>query len=394
MKACVLICDFMAAVERRAFPELSGTPLVFLHFKGKQERVFAASRDTEGVEAGMRVGEAQAICPEAVLLAASLTRCASAVRELVETLSIYTHQIEVDENFRGDLRLYLDLGKLKATDGIQLGQRILMSCGTLRLSASVGIAAGKFTAYVAAYHHERLFLVRPGEEPLFLAPKPVDLLPLSRAMRHDLWQYGIERLGQFAALRKGTVLAQFGPEGKRLHQWASGRDSRLIQPYNLAPLERVTQSFEDPLASRSLLDFCLAGMIRTLAQRLERRAAMTEQITLLLQLDRGPLVEKVLQLRKPLSREEEIRRVISRCVEQLQVDGGIIHLELLLELIVPEVPRQLSLFEYAEQQERRIEDDIKQLARRYEHQHFFQGIPGDVQHPQPEQRFRLEPLEP
>lgn len=392
MIACVLIRDFMAAVERRARPELRERPLVFLHFRGKQERVFAESADSEGVQPGMRLGEVQALCPEAELLPASLTRCASAVRELVESLSAYTNRIEVHDNFQGDLRLYLDFGRLKPSDGIALAQGIIASCGELHLNASVGIAAGKFTAFAAA-SQARLCLVRPGDEPAFLAPFPLDLLPLSRAIAHQLWLLGIERLGQFAAMPKGAVLAQFGTEGRKLHQWANGEDGRTVQPYNLAPSERLAQTFDDALDSRETLAFFVAGMIRVLAQRLERRAASTEQITLLLQLEQGRLVEHVLRLRKPLAREDELQRALLGALDPLQLEAGVTGIELVLDLLLPELPRQLSLFEYAEQQERKIEQEIQRLSRRYESQHFFRSVPDAPEHPQPERHYRLEALD-
>jgi DNA polymerase-4 len=392
MIAAVLVRDFMASVERRSRPELRDRPLVFLHFRGKQERVFAASADSEGVQPGMRLGEVQALCPDAELLPVSLNRCAAGVRELVGVLSAYTNRIEVNDNFQGDLRHYLDFGRLRPSDGVQLAAGIIASCGELHLKASVGIAAGKFTAFAAA-SQERLCLVRPGDEPTFLAPFPVNLLPLSRAMAHQLWLLGIERLGQFAVMPKGAVLAQFGTEGRKLHQWANGEDGRTVQPYNLTPSERMVQTFDDALDSRETLKLFLAGMIRTLAQRLERRAATTEQITLLLQLEQGKLVEHVLRLRKPLGREEELQRALHGAIDHLQLEAGVTGIELLLDLLLPELPRQLSLFEYAEQQERKIEQEIQRLARRYESQHFFRSVPDAPEHPQPERRYRLEALD-
>lgn len=392
MIACILIRDFMAAAERRAQPELINTPLVFLHYRGKSERVYAASSETEGVEAGMRISQAQVICPDAVLLPANLTRCAASVRELVELLHNYTHLVEVDEHFRGDLRLYLDLGKLKPQDGYRLATAILQSCGDLHFKVSIGIAAGKFTAFAAAYT-DRLCLIRPGDEPAFLAPQPITLLPLSKAMQHDFWNYGLERLGQFAAWGKNKVVQAFGNEGLKLHKWANGQDGRTVQPYNLNPSERESHTFEEVMDSRLLLNFTLEWMIRSLAQRLERRAASTQQITLYLQLENKKLIEHVLDLRKPLASEEALWRAISRAVDQLQLDAGINRVELLLELLLPDLPRQLSLFEYAEQQERKLEQDIRRFSRRYDSQHFLKSVENDLNHPQLELRYRFKALD-
>jgi nucleotidyltransferase/DNA polymerase involved in DNA repair len=392
MIACLVVREFMAVVERRVHPELAATPLVFLRFQGKRERVYAASADTHGVETGMRVSQAQAICPEALLLPAVLTHCTRVLREVGDALTPFSDRIEVNDDFRRDLLLYVDLGKLKPRDGLLLAEQMQAACAALHLKASVGIAAGKFTASVAA-QAGGIRLVSPGEEPHFLAPLPVSLLPLPREMERQLWLLGIERLGQLAALPKGAVLAQFGKQGQLLQKLASGHDGRLLQPYHWSNRERRIEVFEDPLRSFEAVEFFLSGMVQQLAQRLERSASTTEQITLLLHLERGQMVERVLQLRQPTADAATLCRALVRAVEQMPLECGVTGLELLLDLRTAEQPRQLSLFEYGEQQERQTEADVRRLAQRFGSQRFLRAVPGDTGSPQPERRFRVEPLE-
>ena len=259
MIVCVRIPYFMAAVERRAHPEWVSTPLIFLRHSGKQERVYAVSSDAEGVTPGMRVNQAQAICPEGLLLPVSFNQSANALRALVEALMQFSEQMEVSGDFRADLTIYLDLGKLKPSDGLSLGDGIRAACTALHLKANVGIAAGKFTAFVAA-RTEGIHLVRPGEEAAFLAPLTVVLLPLEKALERTLGLLGIERLGQFAALPKNAVLSQFGKPGLALLKLASGQDGRMLRPYRLSNREQCLRMFEDsPVAQLELLTFVLDG---------------------------------------------------------------------------------------------------------------------------------------
>ena len=165
MILCVRIEHFMAVVERRAYPERGSTPLLFVRHSGKQERVYAVSAEAEGVEVGMRLSQAQAICPEGLLLAVTFTHAANALRELVEALRIFSERMEVKDDFHADLVVYLDLGKLKPSDGLHLGERVLAVCAERGFKACVGIAAGKFTAFVAA-QKGIVHLVRPVKKRL------------------------------------------------------------------------------------------------------------------------------------------------------------------------------------------------------------------------------------
>src|SRR4051794_24453740 len=103
MILCVRIAHFMAVVEQRAHPEWYGTPLLFVRPSGKQERVYAVSAETDGVEVGMRLSQAQAICPEGLLLPVSFTHVANTLRELVEALRLFSERMEVKDDFHADL---------------------------------------------------------------------------------------------------------------------------------------------------------------------------------------------------------------------------------------------------------------------------------------------------
>ena len=134
-------------------------------------------------------------------------------------------------------------------------------------------------------------------------------------------------------------------------------------------------------------------MIRDLAKRLERAATATEQITLVLHLERTGRVEDVLQLRQALAREDELRRVLHRALERMLIRTAVTGMELILDLLITEQPRQLSLFEYAEAQQRKTEEEIRRLAKRFGSQRFLRALPGETSNPLPERRYRIEALE-
>ena len=352
MIACILVRYFAAAVELRERPALAGRPLLIARAHGRQERVYAASADASDVQPGMKLAEAQTLCPEAQIVGALISRYTGALGELVEALEPFSDKREVDADFQRDVAIYLDLGRLKPSDALELGEQMRAACAQLKLPASVGFAGGKFTAFVAAVSTTALRLVPPDAAAAFLAPLPVALLPLDGTMERELWLLGIERLGQFAALPRGAVLARFGKRGRLLHDLAAGRDGRLLRPYIPPRHERAMLSFESPVDDRQVLDAALVELSRDLAGRLERGAAAVQQIVLLLHLDGGSVHEDVLRLRQPLSGASSLARVLCRALERARIAAPVAALEVVLEQLSAEQPRQLSLFEEADQQER------------------------------------------
>src|SRR5262249_10787718 len=139
------------------------------------------------------------------------------------------------------------------------------------------------------------------------------------------------------AWSKNRVGKAFGKDGLTLHKWANGQDGRMVQAYNLAPFEKETYAFDEAVDSRASLDTALEVMIYGLAQRLERRAASTQQITLHFQLENKKLLERVLDLRKPLVTGDQLWRAIQRAVDQLHFEAGVVGVEILLELLLPDL---------------------------------------------------------
>ncbi|MEO8391700.1 MAG: hypothetical protein ABI700_01790 [Chloroflexota bacterium] len=391
MILCLRIPEFMTVVERRVHPEWN-TPLIFLRHVGKQERVYAASEDSEGVRPGMRLSQAQALCPEGLLLPVTFMQCANTLRTLVEALCQFSQVMEVKDDFHEDLLVYLDLGTLRPSAGFQLAQGIQNACADMRLKANMGIAAGKFTAWVAA-QRGGIHLVRPGEEAAFLALLPITLLPLEREMERVLPQYGVTRIGQLAAWSKTAMVAEFGPPGLAVLKLAQGQDNRALRRYRLSNREQILRTFEAyPIETDAELIANLNEMIHQLALRLERSSSATQQLSLVLHLEGGASVEKTLDFRQPLAHEAELQRTIHRALEHVQLAAPTIGIELTCDLLVADLPRQLSLWEYAEAQQRKTEKEIKRLVKRFPSQHFGHAVPNEPNNPLPERRYRVEAL--
>jgi DNA polymerase-4 len=94
------------------------------------------------------------------------------------------------------------------------------------------VAGSRFVARLAARasHPGRIRRVRSGEEAVFLAPLPLDVLPVDPAVTARLAAFGLDCLGAVAGLGPADLQRQFGPDGLRLYRLARGEDSAGINP--------------------------------------------------------------------------------------------------------------------------------------------------------------------
>lgn len=211
--------------------------------------VFAcsASARREGIRRGLRVREAQARCPQLLVLdydSALDVRSFEPVLEAIEETMPGVQLLRPGTcamQARGPARYYggeeeAALWLLDALDELGIhGSRI-------------GIADGLFTAEQAArsQQRQRIRIVEDNGSAEFLAPMPVSILG-DPALATLLRRLGIRTLGEFAGLTPLDISARFGASGFRLHSVASGLDARPVIPRVMQEEFDSTIDFEPPL---------------------------------------------------------------------------------------------------------------------------------------------------
>ena len=260
MIGCLRVPYYAAALEGQRDRTLRGGPLVFIRYDQRGGKVIALSASAEavGVQLGLSVTRARALCPQGKFITSDADRYAATLDRVLSCLWTYTNRVEIDEAaFPHTLIAYLDLGQLRNEAARELLTSAVEALrSTLHLTASVGLAAGKFPAYLAALKAEagEVLVVARGEEAAFAAPFPLSVLPLSRDLAHKLDRLAVRRLGEFAALPRAAVIGQFGRAGKRLYLLAQGQDGRPVTPRRMPASESGRRQFEPPIAERTRLD--------------------------------------------------------------------------------------------------------------------------------------------
>ncbi|MEV0841083.1 DNA polymerase Y family protein [Actinocatenispora sera] len=218
----------------------------------------------EGVRRGQRRRDAQACCPELIVVPHDPVRDVRVFEPVADAVAELAAGVEVVRPGVAALAARGPAGYFggEATAAERLVDHVATSC---EVEAQVGIADGVFAATLAA---RAGVLVEPGDTPAFLAELDVRVLARPELVGL-LRRLGIRTLGAFAALPAGDVLARFGFDAAVAHRLATGREQRLLAPRSVPPELSVREEFDDPVARVDTAAF----LARSLAERLHERLA-------------------------------------------------------------------------------------------------------------------------
>ena len=391
--ACLLVNHLRARVEMRRQPHLKdravlivdrsrGRPLVIDHFP-------AAS----GVDPGMTLEQALSRQANGVVLETDeaayrrvfdrMLRSLQGVSDRVEGAELGTAYAGLDgleDLYGGEARLVTTLLNTVSQD----------------LAPRVGVADAKFPAYVAARTSQPLGSVKvPRDAARFLAPHPVDLLPVPPSVTEEMLRLGLHTLGDVAAMKREALINRFGSAGQRAWELAHGIDDSPVVP--LKHEESIVEHVDLPFASASL-DLLLTAvdtLLRRAFARTRIRGQYASGANLECALYRAVPWAKQFHFRQPVSDWQQASRIIRG---QLEAEGPPAPMEgvtLALSGVAGESGTQLSLLaDLRGDRERRLAGAERQLqARTGGKPALYRVAQVAPWHPAPEMRAMQIPLD-
>lgn len=254
--AGVIVPDFAVAVERMDAPDLAGRPVVIGGAPEEKKIVLACSVEarTEGIAVGVQLRSVLPRCPQAVVIEARHPRyeeVANAINLALATLSPWVEPVRPGETFVG-LDGLISLHGSEEQLAAELHRATTEALGSPSPALApvlVGAASGKFGARVAAMLADPLRprVVAPDGLAPFLAKLPVRMLPVSADMQRRLRLFGVRTLGALVKLPLSAVQAQFGVEGRKAWELASGIDDEPLRPIEYAVEMTDKFTFEQPV---------------------------------------------------------------------------------------------------------------------------------------------------
>ena len=325
--ACIHIPQFALQSATRVDPALRGAPVavvsgIEIDPSARSGRgvsaagvlhapiVTACSRAAWGlgVRLGMTATAARTLSPELQLVTADANNERETVRAIADSVlgAIFGSTAIVDVGGRvgaGGAHLAMYCAVPAKTRGQAFGERLLEVLEQLGLTARIGIADDRFTAWVAASQHTDadararatessrtepeqprstdggVVTVPRGGSAAFLAPRPLSLLAISPEVQHMLEALGVRTLGEFAALPAPSIARPLEADYRAL---ARGESDATLRPYAPeAPIrEEVVVSAGNVLELQDLLPagehaggLSFAGAVGLIAQRIALRLA-------------------------------------------------------------------------------------------------------------------------
>jgi DNA polymerase IV len=269
---------FCTTIESLVAPALRTRPLAVAPPGADRATILALSAEARlaGLHRGMSVHKAQRLCPDLMVLPPNPKLYARASRALHEILRIFAPTIEPC----GYGHAFLDLtgtGRLFGPPQ-DVAARIRRETGErMGLPLSVGVASNKLVSQAAIKadrligspaESESLLCVPSGEERVFLAPHPIEVLPeLDAGVRSRLEDYQLDFIGEIAVIPENALCAVFGRAGRTLRARAQGIDPRPVLP----PERQAEFHMVNTLATDTNDLGILHPMLRSMSDRLGHR---------------------------------------------------------------------------------------------------------------------------
>jgi protein ImuB len=330
MIACLAIPVFplrAALVDR---PDVRGLPAALAPVPGELPLVgpCTAAAEEAGVQAGMRLSEALAMCPGLLLVeqdqAGTEEQWERVLRRLEEA------GLSVDSPSPGCA--YFDTtGIERLAGGLQAALKRALEAVGPAWQPRVGAASRRFTALAAASvaPPNRVVVVDDAESALFLEPLPLDLLPLTPDRRRELSDLGIKKLGELARLPQASVADRLGPDGEEAWRVVSAAVERE-RVVGRKPPSEISEELEFPEAvgNELTLGRALTALLDRLLARPERGGRSARQVALSARLVGGGSWRRALTLREPTAEAGRLRVALRPKLAELTAPVVALRLEL------------------------------------------------------------------
>jgi nucleotidyltransferase/DNA polymerase involved in DNA repair len=328
--ATVVIPAFDLRAVLRHRPGVQARPAALAPLPGKEPLIgpVTGAAEAAGVRPGMRLSEALATCPELELVEQDPASAEQAWEEILRRLEDAGFAVEPDSpgvvyfDSRGVERLY---------GGLEPALRRALAAVGTAWDPRAGAAERRFAALAAASvaRAGQALIVSDDRARLFLAPLPLQLLPLDPARYEELEELGVRTIGQLAGLPGGAVAERLGPVGRRAWSLAGGEEpgDRKVTPRRPVVALHETLEFPEAIGNELTLRRGLAVLLERLLARPERAGRPPRKLALWARLVGGASWRRTVTLREPTTDPARLRAALQPKLAELPAPALKLRLE-------------------------------------------------------------------
>ncbi|HEY6959649.1 MAG TPA: hypothetical protein VI814_12570 [Candidatus Limnocylindria bacterium] len=227
---------------------------------------------------------------------------------------------------------------------VRVARLVVERLSRLGVPASVAVATTPFVARVAAERTADGDVRLVPEPREFLAPLPIEVLPLEPKLTDELGLLGMRSVGDFAALPRGAVAGRFGRGAARAHALARAEDEERVRADPPPRRIAVRRVWEDALASRDQLVFALRTALDEIASALAADGLAALRIAVRLEREDDEPLRIERAILPPTRESAALLRSVRWALEERAHLGRIVSCTVEVREVEPARGRQLGLF--------------------------------------------------
>lgn len=380
--------------------EHTGQPVALLSEGEREKSHLTAINEiarSYGLTRGMRTTHALCRCADLVFLDRDVHAEKKARTELIDFAESFTPDFELTT----PESLVLDLSTLLFDSSQAWIEHALRRAIYLGLPLHLAIDETPDFAHLRSLSRRTsAWVAHDRELELHLSGGEVDIFSLRLAEIHSpagfylpqqdlLKLWGIDTLGDLAALPRQGLGERLGRDLLRIHDILHKKPSRLLK------LERPSQNFasshgfETPVENFEPILFVARRLFQALCNRLRANQRATRQIDLALNYEDGPTYRKTLKLSEETLDPNVLLRSLHTQLDGLRAIGRVEAFELELIAVVPR-QKQQDIFHRGLKDAGQFADTLQQVSALVGHDRV--GVPQIADTHRPD-RFSLTPLD-
>jgi len=267
-----------------------------------------------GLETGLPLANARAVCPDVQVFDADQAADAQALNAIADWCDRFTPLVALDSPHG----LFLDITGCAHLFG---GEATLMQivCDALTRQGFIVSAAIASTSVCARtmnhYVHGRI--VMDGEEADSVQQLPVFALGADVAISRGLRRAGLKTIGDVASRARHEITARFGADFTTLLEQALGQGDAPISPRKPLPDYIVEKRFAEPVSTDGVIAATLSRLACTLIAAMERHGKGARRLEASFFRTDGAVRAIAVDTGQPVTKTEVIDRLFRERLEAL-----------------------------------------------------------------------------
>jgi protein ImuB len=302
--------------EAAGGPSEENDPCIVVSRQNNALQIFAMDDAAArlGLEIGLPLANARAICPRLKVFDADEAADARALNAIAEWCDRFTPLVALDSPHG----LFLDItGCVHLFGGEAAMMRLLCDALTAQgFAVSAAIAGTSVCARTLTRQvHGRI--IRGGEEADAVKPLPVSALGAGEAIVTGLRRAGLKTIGEVASRARHEITARFGAGFTTLLEQALGESDAPISPRKPLPDYIVEKRFAEPVATEAVIAATLSGLAGMLVAAMAQQGKGARQLEARFFRTDGAVRTIVVDTGQPVTRAEVIDRLFRERLDAL-----------------------------------------------------------------------------